>query len=449
MSTDQPENSQENSSQMNLDLYDPQTPEILKKPVQAIHMAITGGVQNKIQRLAFNAMLKNAHEFQQRNPNVSVDTYEISRKELMYLIGYTSPNRKHLKATLSKMMDFKVEWDILQQDENSQWASCVLMPYVSFDDNKIYYGYAPQVKKLLFDPQTYSRLDLRIQRKFKLDSSAALYEWVNRFRHNPSKLTNQMEWETWRWVIYGAVPENSLLREYKTFKRNKLNPAIKEINAISDLTIQLIENKDGGRSVKFLQFEVVEKPMFQIAPNDETAQEEWNKKLEEFGVSVRDRKKILATYTIADIDAHYRYTVKRIAEVAGVPGKAIKNAAAYLKNALANQYAAEQTRQPVVEKGGESSALDEIQAAFNRHRNDEAEAMFKEMVDDEREKLLAQYNAMQSSVHARVPAEPAKRTRRFMAPFFIWLASETWGAPTPQELFEFAFKNNLVTLPTK
>lgn len=445
MSTDNPEF---NPSQMDLALFDPQTPEILKKPVQAIHMAITGGVQNKTQRLAFNAMLKNAHEFQQRNPNLSVDTYEMSRKELMQLIGYTSPNRKHLKATLLKMMDFKVEWDILRQDENSQWASCVLMPFVSFDDHKIYYGYAPQVKALLFDPQTYSRIDLRIQRKFRLDPTAALYEWVNRFRHNPSKLTNQMEWQTWRWVIYGPVPESSVLHEYKTFKRDKLNPAIKEINAISDLTIQLIENKDGGRSVKYLQFEVTEKPMFQLAASDESEQEEWNKKLEEFGVSARDRKKILATYTIADIDAHYRYTVKRIAEVAGVPGKAIKNAAAYLKNALANQYAADQTRQPVAEKD-DTGALDDIQAAFNRNRNDEAEAMFKEMVDDDREKLLERYNALQSSAHARVPAEPAKRTRRFMAPFFIWLANETWGVPTPQELFEFAFKNNLVTLPTK
>lgn len=163
MPTDTPES---NPAQMDLALFDSQTPEILKKPVQAIHMAITGGVQNKTQRLAFNAMLKNAHDFQQRNPDKNVDTYEISRVELMQLIGYTSPNRKHLKEALLKMMDFRVEWDILRQDEDSQWASCVLMPFVSFDRDKVYYGYAPQIKGLLFDPQTYSRIDLRIQRMF-------------------------------------------------------------------------------------------------------------------------------------------------------------------------------------------------------------------------------------------------------------------------------------------
>lgn len=75
---------------------------------------------------------------------------------------------------------------------------------------------------------------------------------MNRFRTNPSKLTNELVWGDWRWVIYGEVSETSVLNEYKLFWREKLNPAIKEINERSDLTIGLIENKDGGRSVKIL-----------------------------------------------------------------------------------------------------------------------------------------------------------------------------------------------------
>ncbi|RYZ85597.1 MAG: hypothetical protein EOP06_16010, partial [Proteobacteria bacterium] len=59
-------------SQMALALLFEQQPEILKKPVQAIHMAITGGIQNKTQRLAFNAMLKHALEEHAKNPTVNV-----------------------------------------------------------------------------------------------------------------------------------------------------------------------------------------------------------------------------------------------------------------------------------------------------------------------------------------------------------------------------------------
>lgn len=443
MPTDTPES---NPAQMDLALFDSQTPEILKKPVQAIHMAITGGVQNKTQRLAFNAMLKNAHDFQQRNPDKNVDTYEISRVELMQLIGYTSPNRKHLKEALLKMMDFRVEWDILRQDEDSQWASCVLMPFVSFDRDKVYYGYAPQIKGLLFDPQTYSRIDLRIQRMFRLDPSAALYEWVNRFRHNPSKLTNQMEWETWRWAIYGPIEEGSVLNEYKIFKREKLKPAILEINTKSDLKIELIENKDGGRKVKYLQFEVTEKPFFKVAAPDESQVDEWDKKLEDLGVSARDRKMILSSYAIDVIDAHYRYTVKRIADSSGAPGKAIKNVGAYLKNALTNSYAGDQVRKPPVETS-ESDVLADIQSALNKQRNDEAEAMFNEMAMPDKDALIDRYNALQQTIQTKIPMEHPKRIRRYMAPFFIWLANETWGQPTPQEMFEFALKNKLIAVP--
>ena len=119
-------------SQMALALLFEQQPEILKKPVQAIHMAITGGIQNKTQRLAFNAMLKHALEEHAKNPTVNVDTYSMSRVELMRIIDYTSPNRKHLKDALTQMQKLTVQWDFLQQDGDAMWASCVLLPLVGY-----------------------------------------------------------------------------------------------------------------------------------------------------------------------------------------------------------------------------------------------------------------------------------------------------------------------------
>lgn len=55
-------------------------------------------------------------------------------------------------------------------------------------------------------------------------------------------------------VHYEEIDESSVLYEYRVFKRTKLKPAIAESNERSDLNIELIENKDGGRSVKYLQF---------------------------------------------------------------------------------------------------------------------------------------------------------------------------------------------------
>jgi plasmid replication initiation protein len=439
MTTDKSE-----EAQFTLALFDQQPPEILKKPVQAVHMVITGGVRTKTQLLAWNAMLKNAHEFHERNPGVSVDTYSISRVELMQMIDYRSPNRKHLKEALTKMQDLKVEWDILKQDGDTQWASCVLLPFIAFDRDKVYYSYTAQIKPLLLDPKTYSRVDIRIQRSFRLDCAVALYEWVNRFRHNPSKRTTELPWEDWRWAIYGAIEEKSILHEYKMFKREKLKPAILEINEKSDLQIELLENKDGGRSIKRLQFIVTEKPFFKIEAPDDSIKLEWEKRLEDLGVTARTRKKLFAHYPIDVIEAHHNYTVARIADTSQTP---LKNVGAYLVHAIENRYAWDMIKREA-EKVENPNAMADINAHFMKHRSDEAEAMFNEMSGDARELLVHEFNALQSNNLSKVPEEQSKRVRRHMAAFYGWLANKTWGEPTAQDIVEHALKSGMLTMPS-
>ena len=431
-------------SQMALALLFEQQPEILKKPVQAIHMAITGGIQNKTQRLAFNAMLKHALEEHAKNPDANVDTYSISRVELMRIIDYTSPNRKHLKDALTQMQKLTVQWDFLQQDGDAMWASCVLLPFVGFDRDRVYYSYAPQIKPMLFHSKIYARLDLRIQRTFRLDSAAALYEWVNRFRTNPSKLTNEMIWEDWRWVIYGEVTEKSVLNEYKLFKREKLKPAIKEINEKSDLTIEMFENKDGGRSVKHLQFKVEEKAIFRLDPPAESGETaEWETRLEDLGIGVRDRKKIISNYSIAVIDATWRFTMSRVADKSQ---PAIRNIGAYMKRALEGKYAPDPIEAGPATPGQDSASMREIQAKFMQHRNAEAEAMFQEMPFDDREAVIAEYNAAQVNSVTHVPENIDKRRARFMVPLYSWLGHKHWGEPTPQEIFQFAINTGAISV---
>lgn len=431
-------------SQMALALLFEQQPEILKKPVQAIHMAITGGIQNKTQRLAFNAMLKHALEEHAKNPIVNVDTYSISRVELMRIIDYTSPNRKHLKDALTQMQKLTVQWDFLQQDGDAMWASCVLLPFVGFDRDRVFYSYAPQIKPMLFDSKIYARLDLRIQRTFKLDSAAALYEWVNRFRTNPSKLTNEMVWEDWRWVIYGEVSETSVLKEYKLFKREKLKPAIKEINEKSDLTVELIENKDGGRSVKTLQFKVEEKAIFRLeAPADSEEKAEWETRLEDMGIGVRDRKKIMNAYSIAVLDATWRFTMTRVADKSQ---PAIKNVGAYMKRALEGKYAPAAIEAAPATPGQDLESMRDIQTNFTQHRNAEAEAMLREMPAKDREAVIAEYNGLQANSATRIPEEIDKRIARFMVPLYLWLAKKHWGEPTPQDIFQFAIESGAISV---
>lgn len=441
-----PDDEDTSGSQLALALLYEQEPEILKKPVQAVHMAITGGIQSKTQRLAFNAMLKHALEMNAKEPGKVIETYSISRSELMRMIDYTSPNRNHLKKALSQMQKLTVKWDFLAQDGDAMWASCVLLPFVGFDRDFIYYSYAPQIKHMLFDSKIYARLDLRIQRALARDVTAALYEWVNRYRTNPGKLTAEMTWENWRWCIYGEIPESSVLHEYKVFKRTKLKPAIAEINERTDLNIELIENKDGGRSVKFLQFIVEEKPFFRLETDiDQEERAEWEKRLEDFGLTKRDRTKLLSAYSLSDIDAHWRFTVDRVNDKSQQP---LKSPAAYLKRALEGRYAAATTAVPAPATTPEQSnfgSIAELQTAFNHARNDDAKRMFVEMPDSDRVAVVTEFNQHSQAIQLAL-GEFEHWLPRHAIPFYSWLAEKYWGTPDVQELMEFALKSGAVSL---
>lgn len=433
---------QENEpTQFALALFDSR-PEILKKPVQAIHMAITGGVANKTQRLAWNAMLKNAHNWHANNPGKNTEIYEIPRTVLMEMIDYTSPNRKHLKDTLTQMQDLKVSWDLLKQDGDSLWTSTVLLPTVAFDKDKIYYSYAPVIKPMLLDTTTFARLDLRIQRSFRLDASAALYEWCNRFRNNPSKKTNIMTWEEWRWCIYGQIEPSSVLKEYKIFKKNKLKPAIEEINTISDLEITLIELKEGGRRIKNLQFEVKERHLFDPEGQDEAEKEEWDTKLKDIGLSAKDRTKVLATFKLDVIEAHYTYTMSRVSDSSK---EKIKNIGKYFLHALEQGYANDQVKAETTQDNT-GEILKEVRDNLMADRSREAARMFKEMDDAEQKKLIDDYNAQQKVKALKVPSAESKRETRIMVPFYSWLSINTWGEPTAQELVQYAIKAGKLNL---
>lgn len=45
-----------------------------------------------------------------------------------------------------------------------------------------------------------------------------------------------------------------------------------------------------------------------------------------------------------------------------------------------------------------------------------------------------------------VPEDIDKRVARLMVPFYSWLAQKHWGAPTPQDIFQFAIETGAISV---
>jgi hypothetical protein len=255
-------------------------------------------------------------------------------------------------------------------------------------------------------------------------------------------LSNKDTWLFWKNILQGAVDENTYNKEYKIFKRDKLKPAIKEINEISDLIIELIEDKDGTRGVKFLQFKVKEKPRFESETEEKKASKavkiDINKEFAKLKVSAYIKKKLLATYTEPLIIANINYMLELLKTKDD-----IKNQGAYLSAACQANYAKFDPRAEVKveEKIDSVSQSKIILDAIHRDRNLEAEKMFNEMLHEEQIKAISEYNDSVSLSEEIIPEDPSKRGNRHLKPFYSWLAKQTWGDPSPEEIIRYALRS--------
>jgi hypothetical protein len=209
----------------------------------------------------------------------------------------------------------------------------------------------------------------------------------------PRKLTAVHTWEFWRTVIHGEVDENSYLNTYKLFKRDKILPAIKEINESSDLLIELIEDKNGTRKVQNLQFKVVEKPKIEGQPTNDTSPiKEFNIKeeLKELDISNHYYKKLIEKYDNNRIYRNILYLKDRIKEPNMDP---VKSKGAYLLQACEFNYAGIQEKQTSKETSSKGISAAEILSLIKKAKVDDAIKMFNEMDADSREDLIEKYNS--------------------------------------------------------
>jgi len=153
----------------------------------------------------------------------------------------------------------------LIQEDDTQWSSDhILNKVVLYKGDGINtrggstvwigYSFPEDIRDHIFNPVQYTRLSLFYQGQLGSSAALTLYEFCRRYLGSPSKLMAALEW---RWAH--SFPIGSSLEDrrpqYKYFKRDVLNPAIKEINASTDGQIELIETRK-GRRVHTIQFRV-------------------------------------------------------------------------------------------------------------------------------------------------------------------------------------------------
>lgn len=255
--------------------------EFLLKHVNAVAlMPVQGGRRiSLLGRRLFNVLLHRSQDDGEQ------EEYEARLHEVLTDADYSSKDTAPLKKILKELMTTTVEWQSPSSGEIETWDACNLLSGAGITKDKrsgavtVRWRFDSKVRAQLLSPDRYARLSLQAITQLSSHASMALYEICARYVDNPGHKTARQHWRWWKPVLTGFAGDDSK-SEYRFFKRDVLNKAIAEINALTHIEVRgPIEHKErDNKTVAEIQFEVWVKgelgarkinfPLHDVTPQD-------------------------------------------------------------------------------------------------------------------------------------------------------------------------------------
>lgn len=404
-------------------------PDLLRKAVQAIHIAPKSGKLGLQQRKMFSSLIKNAIKQESVEPGRS--NFTISIGALSQDSGLNSNNTQYVKDTVNSLISTVVNWDYLSSDSSTVWRASGLLAGAELKQAMLRYSFSEQIRGELLNPEVFALIDMRIAREFRRSHSLAL--WENTVRYEGVGLTAKIPLNKFRDLILGQDKSAQTYQEYKLFKSKVLLPCIREVNELSDHTLELIEHKV-GRKVEAVQFRVARKPNATLEAGGDSRNEGLVEEMTKLGVPRSEAKKLLAQHGEQRVRGALTYTNARVSKRGATP---IDNVAAYFRKALINEYAPTETVETKVQKPlGKAEQQAQLRGQYDAWKIVEAKAYFLELEFDDQSKLIERYNGAVDVANLRLSASK-KPTKLAETSFFRWLTVDTWGEPSTDDLLEF------------
>lgn len=306
----------------------------LKKHVGAIH---SSNKLSLVQRKIANALLFNAYD----DLLIKVE-HEIHIRGLCNLIGYDSNDYKTIKKALINLLSTVIEWNLVdgnKLDVEGVWNASSIISDASIDGAICTYSYSNKMKKLLYSPELYGRLNMMVQAKFQSTYGLALYE--NCIRYQNIEQTPWFEISQFRKLMGIEEGKYSIFRD---FKRRVLDKAIEEVNRYSPLLVSTKLQKQ-GRQVTAIQFVIKKGKEIDMEALKESTLPLSQQLKERFAFSKAQVEETLSNY-----DEKYIFEKISLVETSPsfIQGK-INNVAKYLLSALNQDYRPAKTSRELLE----------------------------------------------------------------------------------------------------
>ena len=227
--------------------------DVLRKPVNTLAIVPRTGRITTLARKSYNVLL-----YEAQDQGLEREVFRAPLDRIMVGVDFNSNDHALVKKHLRGMVSTTVEWQSPTTGEGTSWNVSGLLAHarLSKERNQVWveWSYATNLKQELLQPSVFARVRLEVLSQLKTYAGVTLYEICTRYKDIGR--TSRQQWRWWHPVLTGNPPSERTERvEYRIFKRDTLKPAIAEINALTELEIELVEHKL-GRYIDEIQFAI-------------------------------------------------------------------------------------------------------------------------------------------------------------------------------------------------
>jgi hypothetical protein len=262
--------------------------------------------------------------------------------------------------------------------------------YLRGGEGWVTWYYPPSIKEQLISPERWAQIELNSIAKLSTYTAVALYEICARYKDSPGGLTSRLEPDFWTRVLReggGIKP-----REFRKFKNELLMPAVVEINAETEIEVELIEHREQSM-LQAVQFRVARKAR-EKAKIPDAVDVTLVMRAAKLGVREVDLDAMAAKYGALKVAEGLDAMEAYISEPSAAK---IMNRGGYLKAVLANRFpdgeergplsATEERPLPRVDPKREQQKLVE---AWKASRQKQIRAEFSALPEDQKAKWIDQ-----------------------------------------------------------
>jgi hypothetical protein len=269
---------------------------------------------------------------------VSPKYYDVELSYFRWLMRYDSNNYKHLRAVITEAQKALIQVTDTPPDrapnEDDLWVSVHLLGIVGIKKGRIQFEVPPQLIRHIKDPAKSHWLSLRITAAFTLSYARAIYDHVVPFVH-----LGITDWIPLDIVRNWPGKSASSAAVFKYFKRDYFEPAVRQINELSDIELSYETRTESPSSKKIdrIRFRMKRKEGAEsIRANLQGAQELYVTLKNEFGFTEKQFNTISenrAVWTDERIQQAIEYTRFRLNQ-----GKVTQSPTGYLLKALRDNW---------------------------------------------------------------------------------------------------------------